>query len=176
MLVNIYYKPSLFNAHTMILIVHIFMNVNKPCLNQQYAGSSPACQPALHSSLGTRAGPGAEVKTREWVLTPKTRVLSGRPLQYIQISTNWYWLLQHVTWCAFCRASQCHPPVEWPSTIPEAVAPHAHTRTHAHTHTTYKNKNNKSPCSLWGMKQNWIVKENADFAFRQFDTNCRPKI
>ena len=31
---SIYYKPSLFNAHTMILIVHIFMNVNKLCLNQ----------------------------------------------------------------------------------------------------------------------------------------------
>ena len=30
---NIYYQPSLFNAHTMILIVHIFMNVNKLCLN-----------------------------------------------------------------------------------------------------------------------------------------------
>ena len=29
MFVSIYYKPSLFNAHTMILIVHIFMNVNK---------------------------------------------------------------------------------------------------------------------------------------------------
>ena len=27
-------KPSLFNAHTMIFIVHIFMNVNKLCLNQ----------------------------------------------------------------------------------------------------------------------------------------------
>ena len=34
MFVSIYYKPSLFNAHTMILIVHIFMNVNKFCLNQ----------------------------------------------------------------------------------------------------------------------------------------------
>ena len=29
MFVSIYYKPSLFNAHTMILIVHSFMNVNK---------------------------------------------------------------------------------------------------------------------------------------------------
>ena len=35
MFVSIYYKPSLFNAHTMILIVHIFMNVNKLCLNQR---------------------------------------------------------------------------------------------------------------------------------------------
>ena len=34
MFVSIYYKPSLFNAHTMILIVRIFMNVNKLCLNQ----------------------------------------------------------------------------------------------------------------------------------------------
>ena len=34
MSVSIYYKPSLFNAHIMILIVHIFMNVNKLCLNQ----------------------------------------------------------------------------------------------------------------------------------------------
>ena len=34
MFVVTYYKPSLFNAHTMILIVHIFMNVNKLCLNQ----------------------------------------------------------------------------------------------------------------------------------------------
>jgi len=29
MFVSIYYRPSLFNAHTMILIVHIFMNLNK---------------------------------------------------------------------------------------------------------------------------------------------------
>ena len=36
MFVSIYYKPSLFNAHTMILIVHISMNVNKLCLNQVY--------------------------------------------------------------------------------------------------------------------------------------------
>ena len=36
MFVSIYYKPSLFNARTMILIVHIFMNVNKLCLNQSY--------------------------------------------------------------------------------------------------------------------------------------------
>ena len=34
MFVSIYYKPSLFNAHTMILIVHIVMNVYKLCLNQ----------------------------------------------------------------------------------------------------------------------------------------------
>ena len=34
MFLSIYYKPSLFNAHTMILTVHIFMNVNKLCLNQ----------------------------------------------------------------------------------------------------------------------------------------------
>ena len=34
MFVSIYYKPSFFNARTMILIVHIFMNVNKLCLNQ----------------------------------------------------------------------------------------------------------------------------------------------
>ena len=34
MFVSIYYKPRLFNAHTMILIVHIVMNVNKLCLNQ----------------------------------------------------------------------------------------------------------------------------------------------
>ena len=35
MFVSIYYMPSLFNAHTMIFIVHIFMNVNKLCLNQE---------------------------------------------------------------------------------------------------------------------------------------------
>ena len=29
---SIYYKPSLFNAHTMIFIVHIFMDVNQLCL------------------------------------------------------------------------------------------------------------------------------------------------
>ena len=33
-LVSIYYKPSLLNAHTVIVIVHIFMNANKLCLNQ----------------------------------------------------------------------------------------------------------------------------------------------
>ena len=31
---SIYYKRSLFNAHTKILIVYIFINVNKLCLNQ----------------------------------------------------------------------------------------------------------------------------------------------
>ena len=35
MFVSIYYKPSLLNAHTMILTVHIFMNVNQLCLNQE---------------------------------------------------------------------------------------------------------------------------------------------
>ena len=43
MFVSIYYKPSLFNAHTivtMILIVHIFMTVNKLCLNQFKRGES----------------------------------------------------------------------------------------------------------------------------------------
>ena len=40
MFVSIYYKPSLFNAHTMIFIVHIFMNVNKLCLNQMILRSS----------------------------------------------------------------------------------------------------------------------------------------
>ena len=35
MFVSIYYTPSLFNAHTMILIVHIFMNVNKLCLKNK---------------------------------------------------------------------------------------------------------------------------------------------
>ena len=35
MFVSIYHKPSLFNAHTMILIVRISMNVNKLCLNQE---------------------------------------------------------------------------------------------------------------------------------------------
>ena len=35
MFVSIYYKPSLFNAHTMILIFHIFMNVNKLCFNDK---------------------------------------------------------------------------------------------------------------------------------------------
>ena len=36
MFVSIYYKPSLFNAHTMILIVLIFMTVNKLCLNHHH--------------------------------------------------------------------------------------------------------------------------------------------
>ena len=35
MLVSIYYKLSLFNAHTVILIVHILMNVNKLWFNQR---------------------------------------------------------------------------------------------------------------------------------------------
>ena len=33
-IVSIYYKISLFDAHTMNSILHIFMNVNKLCLNQ----------------------------------------------------------------------------------------------------------------------------------------------
>ena len=34
MLVSVYGELSLFNAHAMILIFHIFMKVNKLCLNQ----------------------------------------------------------------------------------------------------------------------------------------------
>ena len=33
------HKPSLFNAHTTILIVNIFMNANKICLNQELTHS-----------------------------------------------------------------------------------------------------------------------------------------
>ena len=33
------HKSSLFNAHTMILIVNIFMNANKLCLNQELTHS-----------------------------------------------------------------------------------------------------------------------------------------
>ena len=33
MFVSIYHKSNLFNVHAMILIVHIFMNVNELCLN-----------------------------------------------------------------------------------------------------------------------------------------------
>ena len=33
--VSVHYKLSLFNAHTLFLIVHIFMNVNKLCLNKE---------------------------------------------------------------------------------------------------------------------------------------------
>ena len=51
MFVDIYYKPSLFNAHIMILIVHIFMNVNKLCLNQRRRGprlsAVTGCRPHL---------------------------------------------------------------------------------------------------------------------------------
>ena len=35
MLVSVYYKPSLFNAHAVILFVHIYLNVNELCLNQR---------------------------------------------------------------------------------------------------------------------------------------------
>ena len=34
MLVSVCSEPSLFNVHAMILIFHIFMKVNKLCLNQ----------------------------------------------------------------------------------------------------------------------------------------------
>ena len=40
MFVSIYYKPSLFNAYTMIFIVHIYMNANKLCLNQTHSKRS----------------------------------------------------------------------------------------------------------------------------------------
>ena len=35
MIVSVYYKLSLFNAHAMILFVYIYINVNKLCLNQR---------------------------------------------------------------------------------------------------------------------------------------------
>ena len=47
--VSIYSKLSLFNAHTMILIFQIFMNVNKLCLNQKrnvsaFEGTERVCR------------------------------------------------------------------------------------------------------------------------------------
>ena len=64
MFVSIYYKPSLFNAHTMILIVHIFMNVNKLCLNQKHLyylfsthgkrESNNQCNCSIHVADGNR--------------------------------------------------------------------------------------------------------------------------
>ena len=53
MFVSIYYKPSLFNAHTMTLIVHILMNVNKLCLNQRKKKEKHAYQ----LTQGTEAMP-----------------------------------------------------------------------------------------------------------------------
>ena len=53
MFVSIYYKPSLFNAHTMILIVHIFMNVNKLCLNQHRHDKNRANEILLSESIST---------------------------------------------------------------------------------------------------------------------------
>jgi len=50
MFVSIYYKPSLFNAHTMILIVHIFMTVNKLCLNQAQQQQQQNLNPILPST------------------------------------------------------------------------------------------------------------------------------
>ena len=44
MLVSIYYKLSLFNAHTVISIFHILMNVNKLCLNQSQNIQSPGLE------------------------------------------------------------------------------------------------------------------------------------
>ena len=53
---SIYYKPSLFNAHTMILIVHIFMNVNKLCLNQYKYNGSTFFPSNLSSSVPSHVG------------------------------------------------------------------------------------------------------------------------
>ena len=69
MFVSVYYKPRLFNAHTMILIVHIFMNVNKLCLNEQseeapHAAISTA-RPTLRASLS-----GTLLQTLPDLVTP----------------------------------------------------------------------------------------------------------
>ena len=55
MFVIIYYKPGLFNAHTMILIGHIFMNVNELCLNQGNR-ASPKIIHILNNWQKTRPG------------------------------------------------------------------------------------------------------------------------
>ena len=56
MLVSIYYQLSLFNAHAVILIVHIFMNVNKLCLNKQTASTKPLETEGLFTGLPTFNG------------------------------------------------------------------------------------------------------------------------
>ena len=63
MFVSIYYKPSLFNAHTMIFIVHIFMNVNKLCLNQTLPDLVTPLK--AHSFPATRSAPSAGSMTVE---------------------------------------------------------------------------------------------------------------
>ena len=77
MFVSIYYKPSLFNAHTMILIVHIFKNVNKLCLNHMRSVRDQVWT-VLLSRTGKTAGVSAPEDTAikpEW--GKRTRVVNS---------------------------------------------------------------------------------------------------
>ena len=62
MFVSIYYKPSLFNAHTVISIVHIFMNVNKLCLNQVSHNNTFQETASIHDISPCDLGPSADHK------------------------------------------------------------------------------------------------------------------
>ena len=71
MFVSIHCKSSLFNAHTMILIVHIFMTVNKLCLNQRHI-------------MMKRDSGSPQRKAQVWLKMMKTD--SGSPQRKTQVS------------------------------------------------------------------------------------------
>ena len=100
MFVSIYYKPRLFNAHTMILIVHIFMNVNKLCLNQRK--NNKTCVP---TNTGNWSNARNCLK-----LTPET----GNINNYMETSS--------------CKYSICPPPPQLSNSM--YCFTHMHTPTH----------------------------------------------
>ena len=81
MILSVYYKPSLFNAHAMITVVHIYTNVNKLCLNQAFSGAGleggrpDPEQHSDHSNLGVSV-----LLTKSVKLDKKNRYLPSRSL------------------------------------------------------------------------------------------------
>ena len=80
MFVSIYYKPSLFNAHTMILIVHIFMNVNKLCLKNKLKNKGCERQATCDGRLARQCPVGLLASTRARQHNTATRVFEDRRL------------------------------------------------------------------------------------------------
>ena len=106
MLVSVYYKRSLFHAHVMILILHIFMNVNKPRLNQTRSVFGPGSWPLRCAPLSV---------SHTWCKLKKHVQIDGVPesiavwRQTKSNSNNFFFLswLLFAGMCSFLSGASC---------------------------------------------------------------------
>ena len=124
MFVSIYYKPSLFNAHTMILIFHIFRNVNKLCLNQ------------LETKIKTKQNKATTQKRFK-----RTLLLIGKTKQNKKQNNPKCFVLPYCSQTLFAKQTNNNNKTaknrdrQTDRQTDTHTHTHTHTYTHTHTHT-----------------------------------------